>query len=208
MKALIILSILFCFSCKKEIEPIVEVFQCRGNAEYRGAPRMINLDRHQPTENDKGFIDYALREKGHKLGFIASGDHNSIGVGVACVWVKEVSRSGILEAMRSRRVFGTTGDQIEVDFRLNDVLQGQTTKGIKKPRLSLSIKTVDEIESVEILRNSRVIESFFPNESTLGFSADYIDEDYRKEKDVLYYYVRITQKNKQIAWSSPIWIES
>ena len=32
----------------------------------------------------------ALREKKYKLGFIASGDHNSIGVGLACIWVKEI----------------------------------------------------------------------------------------------------------------------
>jgi hypothetical protein len=62
-------------------EPVVEMFQCRGNAEYRGAPRMINESRDWPTANDKGFIDYALREKRYRFGFIASGDHNNIGTG-------------------------------------------------------------------------------------------------------------------------------
>ena len=192
----------------EELEPIVEIFQCRGNAEYRGAPRMINLERHQPTENDKGFIDYALREKKHKLGFIASGDHNSIGVGLACIWVKEISRDGILEAMRNRRVFGTTGDQIEVDFRINGVTQGQTTNADKKPTLTFSIKAVDQIESIDILRNSRVIQTIVPKSSIQEFNGDYVDEDYQTEKEILYYYVRVTQKNKHIAWSSPIWLEA
>ncbi len=192
----------------EEIEPIVEIFQCRGNAEYRGAPRMINLERHIPSENDKGFIDYALRDKKHKLGFIASGDHNSVGVGLACVWVKEISRNGILEAMRSRRVFGTTGDQIEIDFRLNGVVQGQTIKGIKKPVLSYNISAVDQIESIDILRNSRVIQSIKPDKSTKELSGKFIDKAYQTEKDVLYYYVRVIQKNKHIGWSSPIWMDS
>ena len=192
----------------EELEPIVEVFQSRGNAEYRGAPRMINIDRHKPSENDNGFIDYALREKGHKLGFIASGDHNNIGVGLACIWVKEVSRSGILEALRSRRVFGTTGDQIEVDFRLNDVLQGQTTKTSSKNSLSINIAAVDEITSIDILRNSRVIESIKPENGVKSFSGEYIDEKIQNNDEVLYYYVRVIQKNKHIAWSSPIWLES
>ncbi|MCU0789278.1 MAG: DUF3604 domain-containing protein, partial [Verrucomicrobia bacterium] len=75
----------------EEIEPVVEIFQCRGNAEYRGAPRMINVSRHKPlSTSDKGFIDYALRDKQYRLGFVASGDHNSLGVGLACLWVKEV----------------------------------------------------------------------------------------------------------------------
>ena len=192
----------------EEIEPIVEIFQCRGNAEYRDAPRMINLDRHKPSENDKGFIDYALREKKHKLGFIASGDHNSIGVGLACVWVKEVSRAGILEAMRSRRVFGTTGDQIVIDFRLNGVVQGQTTKAADKNTLSIDIAAVDAIESIDILRNSRVIKSIKMEGDSTHFSSNYSDENIENEDEVLYYYVRVIQKNKQMAWSSPIWLEA
>lgn len=192
----------------EEIEPIVEIFQCRGNAEYRGAPRMLNVERHKPSENDKGFIDYALRDKKHKLGFIASGDHNGIGVGVACIWVKEVSRKGIMEALRSRRVFATTGDQIEIDFRLNGVLQGQSTSYLKKPKLTLHINAVDTIETIDILRNSRVIESIKPKDTQKSFSGNFVDENFKDEKEVLYYYVRVTQKNKHIAWSSPIWLDS
>lgn len=189
------------------IEPIVEIFQCRGNAEYRGAPRMINLDRHKPTVNDKGFIDYALKDKKYKLGFIASGDHNSMGVGLACVWVKEISRSGILEAMRARRVFGTTGDQIVIDFRAADVVQGQTAKKAATTELSFDIAAVDQIESIEILRNSKVIETITPNRSSTNYKGAFSDIGFDKE-DVLYYYIRVTQKNKHLGWSSPIWFEA
>ncbi|MEQ9286147.1 MAG: DUF3604 domain-containing protein [Cyclobacteriaceae bacterium] len=192
----------------EEIEPIVEIFQCRGNAEYRGAPRMINVERHKPTDNDKGFIDYALRDKKYKLGFIASGDHNSIGVGLACIWVKEISREGIFEAMKNRRVFGTTGDQIEMDFRLNGTLQGQSTKSIKAPQLALNISAVDDIQQVDILRNSKVIETITPTENTRQYSSEFSDSGFKNAGDVLYYYVRVIQKNQHIGWSSPIWVES
>ena len=113
----------------EEIEPVVEIFQCRGNAEYRGAPRMINVSRHKPlATTDKGFIDHALRDKKYRLGFVASGDHNGMGVGLACVWVKEVSRRGILEALRARRCFATTGDPIVVDFRVNGTWGGTPSR--------------------------------------------------------------------------------
>lgn len=191
-----------------EIEPIVEIFQCRGNAEYRGAPRMINLDRHKPTDNDKGFIDYALREKQHKLGFIASGDHNSMGVGLACIWVKDISRNGILEAIRNRRVFGTTGDQMMLDFRIQNILQGQTGKLNAAPTLSFDIAAVDQIASIEILRNSRVIKTIRPMETSQAFKSTFVDTTYEVEKGVLYYYIRVTQANKHLGWSSPIWLEA
>lgn len=198
-----------CWETRDEvIEPIVEIFQCRGNAEYRGAPRMINLKRHQPTENDKGFIDYALREKKHKLGFIASGDHNSIGVGLACVWVKEVSRAGILEAIRNRRVFATTGDQIVMDFRVQDTLQGQTTVRTNRPKMSMHIRAEDQIVAIDVLRNSKVIKTIVPNGVTNTFRGTYIDSEASAEEGVLYYYLRVAQKNKQLAWSSPVWLEA
>jgi hypothetical protein len=188
------------------IEPIVEIFQCRGNAEYRGAPRMINVSRHKPSANDKGFIDYALRDKQYRLGFVASGDHNSMGVGLACLWVKEVSRKGILEAMRARRCFATTGDKIVVDFRLNDVWSGGEAKTEGAPKMSFDIKAVDEISSIDILRNSRVIHTIKPESGLKNISGEWSDANYHDEPGVLYYYLRATQKNNHIAWSSPVWV--
>lgn len=192
----------------EEIEPLVEIFQCRGNAEYRGAPRMLNLERHQPTENDKGFVDYALRDKNHKLGFIASGDHNSIGVGLACTWVKENNRNGIFEALKNRRVFATTGDQIQIDFRVNDIFQGQSCAKRNAPKLVYRINGVDDIKQVDILRNSKVVKTITPGEPIKKVNGEYIDNDFQAEKEVLYYYVRVIQKNEHIGWSSPVWLEA
>ena len=190
----------------KEGEPVVEIFQCRGNAEYRGAPRMINLSRHRPSENDKGFIDFALREKKYRLGFVASGDHNSMGVGLACVWVKEVSRVGILEALRERRCFATTGDKIFVDFRINGVWGGEVIKTKVAPRITFDVKAVDAISNIEILRNSKVVYSYQPKVASTSESGEWIDDHFNHEDGVLYYYARVIQRNNHIAWSSPIWI--
>ena len=191
----------------EEIEPVVEIFQCRGNAEYRGAPRMINVSRHKPLASDKGFLDYALREKKHRLGFVASGDHNSMGVGLACLWVKEVSRRGILEALRARRCFATTGDQIVVDFRVNDAWGGATVPAGARRSMTFNVQAMDEIACVEILRNSRVIHRHEPAAPTRAAVGEWSDPEDAPEPDVLYYYLRVTQKNNHLAWSSPVWID-
>jgi hypothetical protein len=190
------------------IEPVVELFQCRGNAEYRGAPRMNNLSRCKPTANDKGFVDYALREKKHRLGFVASGDHNGMGVGLACLWVKEVSRQGILEALRRRRCFATTGDKIVVDFRLNGAWAGEEAQSDGAPKMTFNIIGTDEINSIDILRNSRVIHSIKPSPGSTREMGEWVDADFKNETGVLYYYVRAVQKNNHIGWSSPIWVKA
>ena len=192
----------------EEIEPVVEIFQCRGNAEYRGAPRMINVARHQPlATNDKGFIDFALRDKQYRLGFVASGDHSGMGVGLACVWVKEVSRSGILEALRARRCFATTGDQIVVDFRVNDVWGGGIADAAAAVSMSFNVEAMDEIVCVEILRNSRIVHVYEPVLATRQAVGEWTDSEPVRDGGVLYYYARVTQKNQHLAWSSPVWVK-
>ena len=189
------------------IEPVVEIFQCRGNAEYRGAPRMINVSRHRPTANDKGFIDYALRDKKYRLGFVASGDHNSMGVGLACVWVREISRRGILEALRARRCFATTGDQMVVDFRVNGAWCGDTAAGGAAVKMTFSVEAMDDIARVEILRNSRVVHVHEPTATSRKLVGEWTDPVPAREDGVLYYYARVTQKNNHLAWSSPVWVQ-
>jgi hypothetical protein len=191
----------------EDIEPVVELFQCRGNAEYPGCPRENNLNRHQTTHHKEAFVDYALREKGYRLGFIGSGEHNNMGVGLAALWVKEVSRKGIIEALRARRCFGTTGDKIVIDFKVNNALMGKIVKLNDIPEIFICTTGVKPIRQIDLIRNSRALKSWVPEPGTTTFSVQYADNDYKREKDVLYYYVRITQVNEQIAWSSPVFAQ-
>ena len=141
------------------------------------------------------------------MGFIASGDHNSMGIGVAALWVKVVSREGIIEALRSRRVFATTGDKMVVDFRVNEAISGTTTFSNKVPEMVINVTGQYPLEKVELLRNSKVIHQFDIDGDTLDFAQVFSDRSYRDEEEVLYYYVRVSQKNKALAWSSPVWVE-
>jgi hypothetical protein len=185
----------------------VEIFQCRGNNEYPGCPRERNLSRHTPTHHKRAYIDYALKEKKYKMGFIASGDHNNMGVGLAALWVKEISRAGIIEALQNQRTFATTGDKMFIDLKVNGTEMGSVTRSNKIPELAINVHGQYPLEKIEILRNSKVIHKFDMDDDTLAFQKTYFDPLYKDEEEVLYYYVRATQKNKAMAWSSPIWLE-
>jgi hypothetical protein len=190
----------------EEIEPVIELFQIRGSSEYPGCPRANNVSRHSVCENPKVYADYALREKGYKIGFIASGDHNGIGVGAAVLLVKEKTRKGLLEAIRARRCYATTGDKIFLNFKVNNFMMGESIPRNSAPEISISVKGTDSIKTVEILRNSYVIKTFHVSSAKARFSVNYTDTDASKESKVLYYYARVTQENGHIAWSSPVWL--
>ena len=187
-------------------QPVVEIFQCRGNAEYRNCPREINVTRHKPISNPKAYIDYALKSKKHKMGFIASGDHNNIGVGIAAVWVKEISQKGIIEGLRNQRCFATTGDKILVHMTVNGNWGNEKTEiNGKAPEIEYEIEAVDIIESIELLRNSKVVKRF-EVKSSLDQKGKFTDQEYESSSGVLYYYLRVIQENGHIGWSSPVWV--
>ena len=142
----------------------------------------------------------------YKMGFIASGDHNSMGVGVAALWVKTLSRDGILEAMRHRRCFATTGDKIIMEFRVNGALNGATVTPDGNPEMDIRVNGERDLYKVELLRNSEVIRTWYTDREK-EFSVHYTDTHYREAGEVCYYYARATQRDNQIAWSSPVWID-
>ena len=187
-------------------QPVVEIFQCRGNAEYPNCPREINVTRHKPTPNKKAYIDYALNEKGHKMGFVASGDHNSIGVGVAALWVREVSQKGIVDALKHRHCFATTGDKIFVHMTVNGAWgEEEAILNGKSPEIAFEIETVDKIRSIEILRNSKVIKRIKPS-FDFKHMGTYVDNELVGLQGQTHYYMRVIQENNHIAWSSPVWV--
>ena len=70
------------------------------------------------------------------------------------------------------------------------------------------------IYSIEIIRNGSVIHTIYPKQSNVDFSYD--DSDMigqialaaaDEAPPFIYYYLRITQEDGHIAWSSPIWID-
>ena len=103
-----------------DYQTVVEIFQCRGSCEYAGCPlkpRIVRACRAATCST--------APKRGYKMGFIASGDHNSMGIGVAALYVREISRQGIIEALKARRCFATTGERMFADFRVNGRLMGE-----------------------------------------------------------------------------------
>ena len=188
-------------------QPIVEIFQCRGNAEYPGCPREINVTRHKPINNPKAFIDYAMNNKKHKMGFIASGDHNGIGAGIAAVWVKEISQKGIVDGLKNRRCFASTGDKIFVHMTVNGAWANTEAEITDSAKIQYEIEAVEKIKSIEILRNSKVIKTIKPG-TGLSQKGRFSDKDLSASSGILYYYVRVIQENDHIGWSSPVWVKN
>jgi hypothetical protein len=189
------------------LEPFVEIFQgYHTSYEAPGAAKALDTDtaRIHGIFKPDGFVSQAL-EKGYRLGFQASSDHISTHVSYACILAEEFSRKGLIEAMCKRHTYAAT-DNIVLDVRIGSLgIMGDEVR-TDQPRLDVTVLGTGPIASVDILRNAEVIHAEHPTDDACEARFRWEDSAPRKGKSVNYYYVRVIQKDGQMAWGSPIWV--
>ncbi len=157
--------------------------------------------------------------------------------GLAAVRAPALTREAVFDALHARRTYGTTGQRILLDFRVNGAPMGSeitlaaplpepcagtspvcgeraaATRALA-PRFDIKAHGTDVIEAVEILRYSRpdggfrVIHDLRPE--ALDFTWSGRDGGFR---DDAIYYVRLRQRGAVrgrtvMAWSSPVWVNA
>jgi hypothetical protein len=191
-----------------EVEPIVEIYQGdRMSYERQGAPRAgyeaksgkkpVNIAGWYPD----GFIDRAL-DKGYKLGFQASSDHWSTHISYFVVLAEKNDRESILEAIKKRHCYAAT-DNIVLDVRCGDHLMGDAFNAREAPVFQLRVVGTGKLEGIDFLADGKVVDTIKPD------GSDYQGEwKVPKKAGSHYYYVRVRQADGELAWSSPLWVES
>jgi len=199
----------------KDMERLVEVYSMHGDSEYQGCPRPLLKTQYGNFVQD-------LLGRGYKLGFIAGGD-NHLGnpgsravnyprwmqypPGLTAVYAENLTRESLWDALWNRRCYGTTGVRIVLEFSINGHPMGSTIRisSSDKPRdIKVSVAGTDEIYRVDIVKNNFDIHTVNSQDSPI---VDFSYTDTTKAKRNDYYYVRVLQKDGEMAWASPIWVE-
>ncbi len=191
-----------------ERELLVEVCSIHGNSEYRGCRASI----YNPQPGS--FVQDAL-SRGFRLGIIASGDtHNGhpgmgdpaspVG-GLAGIYAEELTREAVWSALKNRRVYGTSGARIIVDFSVNGHMMGSTIPGgpDTERRIAYSVTGSNVLSRIVLVKNGSDYQTWEPGKKSHSFS--FVDRTSDREVD--YYYLRVVQADGHMAWSSPVWVE-
>ncbi len=150
-----------------------------------------------------GFYWNALK-KGYKLGVQSSSDHISTHCSYSMIYAPSTSRADIVESMRRRHAYGAT-DNIVLDFRTEDGHRmGDALQAQAPPRFRVNVMGTDRILAVEIIRNGEFVFTTRPNAPTAELT--YVDNDPPRGVES-WYYVRVTQIDRNLAWSSPVWVK-
>jgi hypothetical protein len=149
--------------------PVVEIFSEHGCSESSAAP-VGDFIRHsmggRVTENT---IQRQLA-KGLRFGFVASTDDHrgypgAYGEGLVGIWAPDRSAAALVSAIRKRRTYAVTGDRIQLDFAVNEQPMGSELKQTAERQIDIKVESPDSIKSIELVRNGRVIERHFPEDS-------------------------------------------
>ncbi|MBI4910624.1 MAG: DUF3604 domain-containing protein, partial [Acidobacteria bacterium] len=187
-----------------DLTPVMEIYQSRRqNYEYDGAPQPPGVE--QRWGKRAGSWAWDALSKGLRIGFIASSDHMSSHMSYAAVYVEDISREGIFEALRQRRTFAAS-ENIILTLRLiapgREYFMGEEARITGAPRFSITAIGRKPIDTVEIVRNGQFVFTAKPNKDRVAM--EFTDPQFPAGE--AYYYLRVTQTDGNLAWSSPIWV--
>ena len=193
------------------LQRLAEIYSKWGTCEYPGNP----LDR-RPAIPPREYVQEALG-MGHRLGIIAGGDtHDSrpgnqgpepFGLdfpdGLTAVFAPSLTREAIWDALWHRRTYGTTGARILLQFEVNGVSMGGEAPWSGQSEIRIEALGTAPMRLVELIRNNKVVHHW--QDSGESVSVEHHDS-LRSSVPACTYYVRLTQEDGQMAWSSPVWL--
>src|SRR5258708_9920311 len=151
-----------------------------------------------------GYVSNALG-KGYQLAFEASSDHISTHMSYTNIWVATPTRAGIMDALRKRRVYGST-DNIVADFRSVTHFLGEAFTTSNQPVFTVRLWGTAPFQSVVVVKDNNIVYS-----TSGGRVVSFTWQDTTAQKGkTSYYYVRGLQQAQtgqsggQIVWASPM----
>lgn len=193
---------------------LVEVYSQRGIFEVGGT--------HRPSSQETpGASVQDLLAGGLRAGFVASGDGEltspgnprspsyadfQYSGGLTAVLAKELTRESVLEALRERRTYVTTGPRYLVEFTVDGQLMGSVIRVKKGHQAEIygAVGGTEDWVHLEVIGASGPVGSVTPEPGSadvvdLSITTDPIESD-------TYVYLRGIDSTGGMAWSSPVWL--
>lgn len=161
-------------------------------------------------------------QKGYKVGFNGGSDghfglpgndiwpnHGRLGLerrdtsvpqGITCVYAPKLTREAIRDAFFARRTYAATGVKILLEVTMDGRMMGEEYSSSKPPVMRIRAAGTSDIARIEVIRNKERI----LNHKATGKVVDLEFKDEEPITGTSYYYVRLSQNDGEIAWSSPI----
>ncbi len=197
----------------QDVQPCWEIVSCHGAYERPDAGPI-------GTRGDDKLGQFAAEALDHGLRFGLVGGSDGHGLnwhhgvcrvqdshraGLTGVFSKEVSREGVLAALKRRCCYATSGAKIGLWFEIDGRPMGEELIIGWPVPFRVVVAATNEIKSLSLVSNEgREI----PLDST-GLEVDVRGTlPPPPDGSWCYYFVRVVQDDGEVAWSSPIWLDA
>jgi hypothetical protein len=191
------------------VEPVVEIFQGhRQNYEHKDAPQSAKDAADSIGGYQEAGYVWNAWQKGYRLGTQVSSDHVSTHLSYGVVLAEKPTREGIVDAFKRRHSYGAQ-DNIVLVVQCGEHLMGDEFGTREPPTLRISAIGTAPIARVSIVRGvGRELPTYVYNAEPheVNVSLRWTDT-MAVAGETSYYYVRIEQTDKKLAWASPMWIK-
>jgi hypothetical protein len=211
------------------VERFVEIYSMWGACDFRDSPLVPDwIDEWISQGTIKPPMSAnELLQKGVKLGFTGGGDchqghcgfvsedpdgHVAIPkhlaaylqfrCGMTAAALPDLDRSSLIQALRNRKTYATTGARILLDFTATGLPMGAIGTATEM-ECHIAVHAVEPVRLMQIIKDGRVVWSRDFND--LDVLIDWRDPEPPKEEH--YYYLHVVQADGHMAWSSPIWVQ-
>ena len=181
------------------------------------ARRVVEIySAHQTSEFGEGLTNDGLKR--WKLGFIGSGDGHEghpgdtynvitdwgLHGGLAAVRAESLTREGIAQAIHDRSCYATSGERVYLEFSADGHPMGSEIRSSGPPVFRVRSFASVPVDQIDIVKSGRVA----VKHALQTALADWTWTDVSYDGAPAYYYARVTFRDGERAWSSPIWINA
>lgn len=202
-----------------DVERLVEIYSIWGNSEKpkeMGNKRPIRVLGGEK----KGQHVVDALNMGYKFGFVGGGDihdgrpgdelhtlqekpeqyRDLYRQGITGIWAKKLNRKEIFNSLWNRNCYATSNVRVILKFHLGEHRMGSIVKE-KAKKLPLKIFAASEIpvKNISIVKNGVDWKKFKMNERIVNLK-------FEEEVEKGHYYLRIERQDKELIWSSPVFL--
>jgi hypothetical protein len=145
----------------------------RANLDFFDARFMPFIEIYSDHGQFEWFLKEAL-ERGLVAGFVASSDdaYGKLGDsipgdrlfavhgGITCVYASDLSRAALWRAFKARRVYGTTGERIQLRFKAGRHWLGEEIRAAGPVTFSIAASGTTGIDRIDLFRGSEIVRSY------------------------------------------------
>ena len=200
----------------QELEPMCEIYSMWGCSER-------TVGEGNPLW-DKSCIPgggaQAGLARGYRFGFIAASDTHSgypgrqypdrygfcfsYKAGLAAVRAPELTAKALVDGLKARTCYATTGARIYVEFFVNGERMGSEIEATGARAIAGRVVGTAPIARVDVVQNNVDWQTLRPDADDV--SIELVDEE--ELTGSAYYYLRVTQADGEMAWASPVWVDA